>query len=298
MQDQRMRKRLVVLVDGTEQRDDQVNPSSIRRLHNIVTDGITTGPSGEKIAQVKKYYAAIGKAPRLADKFKGKVLGDDTDDQIKRITQDICTILESPDDELFFLGSGHGSFVARAVAGIMHYMGLPRRESLNRFDDLFECACALVKARAEDDNRKGPKLLDTLQTHTCGCPRIEFIGLLECLKTSSTSTTYDTSFVSSIKNLRVALALNENRSNKGLEILEIGQAMDMTEHTFVQAWFIGAVDDICGGVQHDGLSLYPLQWILIGGTGGRTSRIADGPYGREPTVSCFPAIRRKPTQSG
>ncbi|KAK9424118.1 hypothetical protein SUNI508_03606 [Seiridium unicorne] len=267
MQDQRMRKRLVVLVDGTEQRDDQEqsNPSSIRRLHNIVTDGITTGPSGERIAQVKKYYTAIGKAPRLADKFKGKVLGDDTDDQIKRITQDICTILESPDDELFFLGSGYGSFVARAVAGIMHYMGLPRRESLNRFDDLFECACALVKARAEDDNRKGPKLLDTLQAHTCGCPRIEFIGLLECLKTSSTSTTYDTSFVSSIKNLRVALALNENRSNKGLEILKIGQAMDMTEHTFVQAWFIGAVDDICGGVQHDGLSLYPLQWTLIEG---------------------------------
>ena len=31
----------------------------------------------------------------------------------------------------------------------------------------------------------------------------------------------------------------------------------------VQAWFLGAHGDIGGGSRHDGLSLYPLQWILI-----------------------------------
>ena len=31
----------------------------------------------------------------------------------------------------------------------------------------------------------------------------------------------------------------------------------------VQAWFLGAHGDIGGGARHDGLSLYPLQWILI-----------------------------------
>jgi hypothetical protein len=71
--------------------------------------------------------------------------------------------------------------------------------------------------------------------------------------------------VSSIKNLRVALALNESRSSRGPELLKLGPNMNMTEHTFVQSWFIGSIDDICGGVQHDGLSLYPLQWLLIEG---------------------------------
>lgn len=33
--------------------------------------------------------------------------------------------------------------------------------------------------------------------------------------------------------------------------------------SFVQAWFLGAHIDIGGGAQHDGFSLYPLQWMLL-----------------------------------
>lgn len=240
------------------------NPSSISRLHSLVTDGLTTGSSDdERVLQVKRYFTCVGKPPSLVDKFKSKVPGDDTDDKIKLITREICAVLESPEDEVYLFGSGHGSFVVRAVAGVMHHMGLPKRESLNRFDDLFDCTCALQKAWAEDDSRNGPRLMSTLQAHTLGAPRIRFMGLLDSIKTTGTTTAYDTSYVSSITHLRVALALNENRSSKAVQLLEIGKSMDMTVHSFVQAWFIGSVDDMCGGVLHDGLSLYPLQWMLI-----------------------------------
>lgn len=265
MSNQRTTRRVVILVDGAEGRQGEAhrNPSSIFRLHTLVTDGLTPDASGGSVLQVKRYYTCVGKPPTLVDKFKSKVPGDDTDDKIKQITKEICSILESPEDEVYLFGSGHGSFVARAVAGVMHHMGLPKRESLNRFDDLFDCTCALQKAWAEDDSRNGPRLTSTIQAHTLGPPKIRFMGLLDSIKATATNTVYDTSFVASITHVRVALALNENRSAKAAQLLEIGKYMDMTTHSFVQAWFIGSVDDMCGAVLHDGISLYPLQWMLI-----------------------------------
>ncbi|KAK6198433.1 Nonsense-mediated mRNA decay protein 5 [Pestalotiopsis sp. IQ-011] len=293
MSNQRTARRVVILVDGAEGRQGEAhcNPSSIFRLHSLVTDGLTAGASGGNVLQVKRYYTCVGKPPTLVDKFKTKVPGDDTDDKIKQITKEICSILESPQDEVYLFGSGHGSFVARAVAGVMHHMGLPKRESLNRFDDLFDCTCALQRAWAEDDSRNGPRLTSTIQAHTLGPPRIRFMGLLDSIKATATSTVYDTSFVASISHLRVALALNENRSAKAAQLLEIGKDMDMTTHSFVQAWFIGSVDDMCGAVLHDGISLYPLQWMLIEAMKTGLAISAPGgqaPKAQDPMALVFP----------
>ncbi|KAH6656525.1 hypothetical protein BKA67DRAFT_618608 [Truncatella angustata] len=263
MSTQRTMKRLVVLVDGAEERYGEAQrESSIKRLHSLVTDGLITGSAGQNIIQTRRYYTCVGKPPKLADKFKVKIYGDDTDVKIKSIVKDICSTLESPEDELYLFGSGHGSFVARAAAGVIHHMGLPLRASLTRFDDIYDCTCALQKARAEDDNKNGPRLLESIRPYTGQAPRIQFVGLFDSFKMSSTTTTYETGFVTSIKHIRMALALNEARSGRGPDLLKHGN-LDMNEHSFIQAWFIGSVDDMCGGVQHDGLSLYPLQWMLI-----------------------------------
>lgn len=39
--------------------------------------------------------------------------------------------------------------------------------------------------------------------------------------------------------------------------------LNYADHDFVEAWFVGSHIDIVGGATLDGLSLYPLQWILI-----------------------------------
>lgn len=39
--------------------------------------------------------------------------------------------------------------------------------------------------------------------------------------------------------------------------------LNYADHNFVEAWFVGAHVDVVGGATLDGLSLYPLQWILI-----------------------------------
>lgn len=72
----------------------------------------------------------------------------------------------------------------------------------------------------------------------------------------------DTSF---IEHARHALALNEER--KSFPILHFEStdtdmgSSDGRDH--LESWFVGAHADMGGGARHDGLSLYPLQWMLI-----------------------------------
>jgi hypothetical protein len=58
--------------------------------------------------------------------------------------------------------------------------------------------------------------------------------------------------------MRQALALNENRRVMTPELLDPDLSIES-----IQAWFLGAHADMGGASPHDGLSLYPLRWMLI-----------------------------------
>jgi hypothetical protein len=64
--------------------------------------------------------------------------------------------------------------------------------------------------------------------------------------------------------MRQALALNENRRVMTPELLEPDLSIESDlRRSFIQAWFLGAHADMGGASPHDGLSLYPLRWMLI-----------------------------------
>ncbi|XEV03181.1 hypothetical protein FSHL1_008468 [Fusarium sambucinum] len=253
-------RRCVVLVDGCESREtkNDTNSSTITRIKELTYDGLIES-NGYTIAQARKYYVAPNNATKLSDRFRSRPTSDESDALIKDIVRDICLTLERPQDELWLYGSGHGAFIARAVAGIMHRLGLPKPED---FDDLFEASIALLKAQANDDFKKGPELLQKIKSGAAAPPRIPFVGLFDTTSYSS-KTAYDISFNSSIEVVRHALAINENHSNKTPEIFQIPEDADMTHRSLIQAWFFGTHQDMVGGTAHDGLSLYPLQWMVL-----------------------------------
>jgi Uncharacterized alpha/beta hydrolase domain (DUF2235) len=77
---------------------------------------------------------------------------------------------------------------------------------------------------------------------------------------------YDISFNDSIQHFRHALSLNENREAMTPEYVFPDYSETKTrlsKRSIIQAWFIGAHIDMGGSAEKDGLSLYPLQWILI-----------------------------------
>lgn len=95
-------------------------------------------------------------------------------------------------------------------------------------------------------------------------PVIKFAGVFDTVKATDDRSLHDISFVPSVQNLRHALAINENRNYMWPEVLDPElEPTIMDGRTFVQAWFLGAHADMGGATRHDGLSLYPLQWMLL-----------------------------------
>ncbi|KAI8237114.1 hypothetical protein K4K54_001060 [Colletotrichum sp. SAR 10_86] len=94
---------------------------------------------------------------------------------------------------------------------------------------------------------------------------IRFLGLFDTVKMTFWKDTIDVTDLSFTNEIRHALALNEER--KTFPLLPIdpieNTEVHQNNHRCIQAWFVGAHADMGGGADHDGLSLYPLQWMMI-----------------------------------
>ena len=263
--------RLVVCVDGTwftpDGREDASNgnTSNIFRIWAVVKDGLVTDDQGQQFKQVKKYYHGIGvggKAPRLLD----GIYGTGCREQIKDIYRFCCQSLTGPDDELWLYGFSRGAYVVRAVAGLFHHLRALTFQDQKDFDASYDTAVgklyAVVKAGTK---AHAGELYKHFTSAVREPPRLRFIGVFDTVKALDDKMLHDISFTDSINHFRHAVSLNENRPyfNPELVLPQTDLSAPVTQRSMVQAWFLGAHGDIGGGARHDGLSLYPLQWILI-----------------------------------
>lgn len=95
---------------------------------------------------------------------------------------------------------------------------------------------------------------------------IKFLGLFDTVKAVDDKGLHDISFNDSTQNLRQALALNEDRKAMKPEYVfpDYGNTRSqLSNRSIIQAWFVGTHIDMGGSAQRDGLSLYPLQWMLL-----------------------------------
>ena len=232
-------------------------------MKSIIPSKVLYDANNQAVNQIVRYYRAAEDGPSLYERLKTKATSPYYEQQIKDIVKTICEALESSKDELYLYGFGRGAFIIRAVAGVMHTLRLPKRQSLKNFDTLYQSTLDCFKARYEDDNRNGPKIIEFLSTHTTLGPRIRFVGAFDTVKYTAEGNMHDLNMVSSINNMRHALALNETRSQFAPDFIENPSPEDMKDSTFIQAWFMGANQDLGGGSYEDGLSLYPLQWMIL-----------------------------------
>jgi GTPase SAR1 family protein len=226
-------------------------------LKSLIATGVTYDGENRGINQIVRYHQALAETRSGLSKYTTRGTAT-TDQQVKDITRDICQKVELPNDEIFLYGFGRGAYIARAVATTLHHMGLPK--SNTDFDAAYTIALDLVKARLNDDSLNGTKLLSQISAICDEPPVIRFMGVFDTIKPSLDKHQYDMSFVKSIRNLRHAVAFNESRIPS--EVFETPAPTEIDNRSYIQAWFIGAHQDMGGGTQHDGLSLYALQWML------------------------------------
>jgi hypothetical protein len=239
------------------------NTSNIFRIKSLIPNGFCSDEQGRAVEQTVHYYRSAPDGPTRIERLKDRSLVAYYEAQIKSIVKEVCNHLEEARDELFLYGFGRGAWIVRAVAGVLDAMWLPKSTSLRYFDRLYQSALDMLKARKEDDNRNGPQIVEFLRSHSARPPRIQLLCAIDTVKYSAEGHAHDISFVPSILNLRHALAINETKSLLSLETYAKPTVKDMTGRTFIQAWFLGSHQDLGGGALEDGLSFYPLQWILI-----------------------------------
>lgn len=132
---------------------------------------------------------------------------------------------------------------------------------MNNFDDAVAKALELERAHQLDDSLNGNKLLSQLRILCNDCPIIRFVGVFDTVKPSLEKYQYEIDFVKSIQAVRHAVAFNETKLVP--ELFTTPKVEELDGRSYQQAWFMGSHQDMGGGTQHDGLSLYPFQWMLI-----------------------------------
>ena len=110
------------------------------------------------------------------------------------------------------------------------------------------------------------KITSISSANTRFAPRIQFVGVFDTIK-PTTDDMFDLSFNRSIKNMRHAVALHEDRKALSPEYIYpeelAATSLFDQERTFVQAHFVGQHNDMGGTGKKFGLSLYPIQWMLL-----------------------------------
>ena len=270
--DQKLPTRLVICVDGTQHTPDVgSNQTTIHRIHAGVRQGRAVDNTTHRaFNQVVEYIPGIGLADDGFDKarFQASVTGTGYLKQIQDVYESCCK-LTGGNDEVWLFGFSRGAFVVRAVAGL-----------LNQFQALTsagepEFAKDFKKILKESDKRssKASLLLSPVSSississaSTRNGPRIAFVGAFDTIKAQNDDV-FDISFNASIKHMRHAVALHEDRKTMAPEYIYpeefYGTKIADYNRSFVQAHFVGSHLDMGGANKKGGLSLYPLQWMLL-----------------------------------
>jgi uncharacterized protein (DUF2235 family) len=273
-------KRLIICVDGTWCSEDGVglgrNQTNIYRIWASVQKGICHDTTtGARWVQDTCYFKGLGTADELdlPKRLIAGAFGKGYSDQIRKIYRRCCEL--NGQDEVWLYGFSRGAFVVRAVAGMLHHLRAIKSTG-QQFERDFQEALLLYR-RIRRDQAKGavrmikPELslpLTSCQVHyfreekTHPAPSVKFIGVLDTVKALSDSELHDISYNNGTRHMRHALALHEDRAAMDPEYIYPHLTDLPSDRSFVQAWFVGNHMDLGGSKIHDGLSLYPLQWML------------------------------------
>ena len=265
--------RLVVCVDGTWSTADgrehkpKGNQTNIFRIASSVKRGYLEDHEGRPFIQQMKYYNGIGVGKKTAGRLNDAIFGTGCYEQIRVVYQHCCQNLSGGgDDELWLYGFSRGAYVVRAVAGLIHHLGLLKFESQDDFDKRYSRTVneLLTHIKNNDKNHGGRRWLH-YKDEVKGSVKLQFVGVFDTVKAFDDKDLFDTSFADSIQHFRHAVSLNEDRLFYKSELVYPSESPEGVAwpRSMIQAWFFGAHVDLGGGAKDDGLSLYPLQWMLI-----------------------------------
>ena len=266
-------RNLVVCCDGTSN-EIVGNSTNVLKLYRIAV----------KDQDQRVFYdagiGAIASRPawgRLWQRFKeflGLATGFGLDDNILRAYRWLCEMYQ-PGDRIFLFGFSRGAYTVRALAGLVHMIGLLSRDQLH----LTGFALTAYKRAAEQDDL--PIAWQFARLTNAVDATIHFLGVWDTVA-SVLVPRPDRLYLPSLqflpytkKNDRIAtvrhaVAIDERRAmfrnynwdGDTFRVSKFAKAMVAQDQR--QVWFAGVHADVGGGYPEDesALAKYPLRWML------------------------------------
>ncbi|KAK6358036.1 hypothetical protein TWF730_007390 [Orbilia blumenaviensis] len=273
-------RRIICCVDGTWMGEDGVtgrekgNPSNIFRIWASVKKGVVKDGKGRSWQQQKKYFRGLAADLGPVAKIYAGATGSGCSDLIAKVYK-FCAMSCCPSqDEVYFFGFSRGAFVVRAVAALFYHVGTLRPESGN-FEKLYSNILRIYRDIRNGNDFHEHKAYHHLTAHILAPMPIKFVGVIDTVRAWDDGGLYDISQTPNVTHVRHALAILETRNEFSpkkyidLRTDALGHGSSTSsnlriqnEGTCIEAWFLGTHGDLGGSFKEDGLSLWPLQFIL------------------------------------
>ncbi|TQF66469.1 DUF2235 domain-containing protein [Rhodococcus spelaei] len=254
-------KRIVVCFDGTGNQIRATRNTNVIRLFRALEN-----TAGEQIL----FYdpgvgtlSAAGAHTRIG-RWYSRMLGLAFGLGLKTNLADAYTFLMNhwePGDQIFIFGFSRGAYTARALAGLLHLIGIPRQAS----DNLVEYAIATYARRhkwTDADRAEAAEFSSTLCRAVDGSFSIpvHYLGVWDTVSAPGIFRR-DLSFpnthhLSNVLAGRHAISIDEKRRPYRQD--------PVRNPRIEEAWFAGVHSDVGGGFEEHELSDISLMWVLDG----------------------------------
>ncbi|MDX6327066.1 MAG: hypothetical protein QOK15_3420, partial [Nocardioidaceae bacterium] len=270
-----MKKRLIILCDGTWNRADQVHsgklgPTNVAQLNELVVKGVTNG-----VEQIPRYHKGIGTGR------SNRLLGGATGWGLGRHVRDVYTWLcedYRPGDEIFLFGFSRGAYTARSAVGLIRTCGIVQRDAdggvseklVHRAFDIYRGAPSDGDGpdyQAAKDFRKQYAVEE--ETHIRCIGVWDTVGALGIPLSGARwnwfnkkNQFHNVTLSSRVEAAYQALAIDEHRGPFVPAVWKQSEDRAKADMKLEQAWFPGAHSDVGGGYSHHDLSDLTLRWMV------------------------------------
>jgi uncharacterized protein (DUF2235 family) len=258
-----MKKRLVVLCDGTWNSADKPAVTNVCKLWKAVDENPEAA-----VPQILKYEPGVGTRPW--ERIRGGAFGVGLSRNVRECYEFLVDNY-TPGDELFFFGFSRGAFTARSLAGLVRNSGILLREQRGRVADAYR----LYRSRKPED-RPSEAAAQAFRDRFSHPPaEIEFIGVWDTVGAlgipayrfnlfglNKRWTFHDTTLSKYVHNAFHAISIDERRRPfvPTLWVKKEGEERP-PEQTVEQMWFAGVHSDVGGGYVEADPSDIPLRWL-------------------------------------
>ena len=293
-------KRIVILIDGTWNRPDAIDPTNVVRLSRCVRSKDAAGNVQQVI-----YSPGVGVGrgnnwlARKMDTWLGGALGWGLTDIIQEAYRNLVFAYD-PGDEIYIFGFSRGAFAARSLAGFIRSSGIAPRSKLKELPSAWK-RYVDSELRPHPDDPKSFEFRREFSPMTATSEkeciwrkksgdgeaiqlRLAYVGVWDTVKAlglpnlgpitrmfNAQYKFHDAELSSSVRSARHAIAIDERRltfpASPWTNIVRLNRDYgngDEKVPLYAQQWFPGNHGSVGGGGPRVGLSSVALHWIVKG----------------------------------